>query len=345
MRKIIVIGHLAEGKVYLDGQTVKTNNLVLELRNFIGKNNVGVVDTYNWKKRPARLVVECLNALKEADGIIILPAYNGIKIFLPMFAILNKFFNKKILYSVIGGWLPEYLDDNKWLIKYAKQIDKIYVETMVMKKGLEKNGINNVKYIPNFKRLNKVDINNIPSNFNKPYSLCTFSRVNKQKGIEDLCKVLNNINSQSIEPIYKLDVFGQIEQGYEEEFKKVQDEYKSFMSYRGCIDSSKSVEVLYQYYALVFPTKYISEGIPGTILDAYASGLPVVASRWKSSEEVIRDKITGLIYEFNDLEDLQQKLMALSKCEDMSELRINCLNEIENYNPRNIIENILSDIF
>ena len=61
------------------------------------------------------------------------------------------------------------------------------------------------------------------------------------------------------------------------------------------VDSDKSVEVLKNYYALLFQTYYEGEGFAGTIIDAYSAGVPIIASDWKYNSELINDN-TGCLY-------------------------------------------------
>ena len=59
------------------------------------------------------------------------------------------------------------------------------------------------------------------------------------------------------------------------------------------------------YFALLFPTRFYTEGIPGTILDAYAAGIPVICSRWESCADVVDDGVTGITYPFEDMQMLK----------------------------------------
>ena len=63
-----------------------------------------------------------------------------------------------------------------------------------------------------------------------------------------------------------------------------------------------SVDVLKSYFFLLFPTKCPGEGIPGTIIDAYAAGLPVVSSLYPNFAEIIDEGVTGLGYEFDNVD-------------------------------------------
>jgi glycosyltransferase involved in cell wall biosynthesis len=50
------------------------------------------------------------------------------------------------------------------------------------------------------------------------------------------------------------------------------------------------------------------EGFPRTIVEAYAAGVPVIASRLGSLAEVVDDGVTGLLFEPGDAQDLARKL-------------------------------------
>ena len=69
--------------------------------------------------------------------------------------------------------------------------------------------------------------------------------------------------------------------------------------------------MLKNYFLLAFPTKFYTEGIPGTILDAYAAGVPVIASKWESFFDVIEEGKTGIGYEFDNQKELE-KILAVS---------------------------------
>ena len=58
---------------------------------------------------------------------------------------------------------------------------------------------------------------------------------------------------------------------------------------------------------LVFPSEWY-EGFPMTIAEAFATGLPVVASRLGAMAEIVEDGRTGLLFEAGNPEDLADKV-------------------------------------
>lgn len=71
---------------------------------------------------------------------------------------------------------------------------------------------------------------------------------------------------------------------------------------------------------LVFPSIWY-EGFPMTIAEAYACGVPVIASRLGSMAEIVRDGVTGLHFEAGSAADLAAKVMwAWSHPEEMTRM-------------------------
>ncbi len=308
--KLCVLGHFGRGKTLLNGQTIKTKNLAAGLE---AHAQVVQVDTHGWNRRPLGLFKELTAACKACDGIIMLPAHNGVRVFAPLLAFLKKIYGIRIYYDVIGGWLPELVEQKPGLKKPLSAFDGIWVETATMEKKLHAMGFSNVRIIPNFKDFQPLMPQALPRTYEEPYRLCTFSRVMPPKGIGTAVEAVKAANAQLGRTAFVLDIYGPVEAGAEDWFEELKSSFPDFVSYGGSVASQESVRVLQDYFALLFPTLFYTEGIPGTILDAYAAGVPVVASRWESFGDIVRENITGLGYPFGDTGALTGSLVKIAK--------------------------------
>lgn len=344
MYKISICGHFGGNKEFFDGQTVKTKNIYSELLNEYEKRDINRIDTYQWKKHPINFLKECITGIKNSRNVIILPAHNGVRVFIPLFLLLNKVYKRKIFYIVIGGWLPEFLKKRNRLLKKVKELDKVFVETNNMKDNLEKLGIKNTEILVNFKNITPLKESDLKLNYSKPYEVCTFSRVMKEKGIEDAINVVKKINEESNKIVYKLDIYGAIDKNYENRFKEIMKEMPEYIQYKGCVSSEKSVSTLKSYYLLLFPTKFKTEGIPGTIIDALFAGVPIIASKWDNVNEVISDERNGVIYKFDNLEDFEIKLKKCMDKDYVVKMKKNCLIDAMRFEKSNAIKNLTKEI-
>ncbi len=325
--KACIIGHFGFGKELINGQTIKTKSVADELSKTIGDDNLLKLDTHGGFKAFLKAPFQVKKALKECDNVIVLLAHRGICVFAPLLIRFNKRKQRKIHYVVVGGWLPELSFQNQKLARSLKQIDCILVETSTMKKALENQGYSNIVIMTNFKNVIPIEERELILSKTEPFCLCTFSRVMKEKGIEEIVDVVNEINRMHKKTIFTLDIYGPIDEKQIEWFKNLKQRFGSAISYKGVAVSDKSPEIIKQYYLLVFPTKFYTEGIPGTIIDAYCAGVPVVASKWESSSDVVDDGVTGFLYNFDDKQDLLNCLERLRDCSVVNSLKLNCLKK------------------
>lgn len=342
MKKVCVIGHFGFGHNLLNGQTVKTKIVSEELEKRL-PDQVMKIDTHGGVKSLLKAPFHVIKALKKSRNVIIFPAHNGLRVYAPLLVLLRKLYRgRKLHYAVIGGWLAPFLKSKKGLARCLKKFDYIYVETNTMKRALEDQGFKNVVIMPNCKELKLLSPTELVFEHSEPYKLCTFSRVMKEKGIEDAVYAVKAVNEFFQRTVYCLDIYGQIDDGQTEWFNELQKTFPDYVKYVGLVSFDKSVEVLKDYFALLFPTRFYTEGIPGTIIDAYAAGVPVISSRWESFADIVDDGITGIGYEFNDVDELRNILLHLSSdVDEMLSKKVNCLNKSSEFMPSKAL-NVIS---
>ena len=344
--RVAVIGHFAFGKECFDGQTVKTKIVTNELCRQLGNDEVLKLDTAGGKSTLLKAPFQCLKALKTAKNVIIFPAHNGVRVYVPLLSLFRKFVkSRKLHYVVIGGWLPEFLKTHKSLAKKMKRFDGIYVETNTMKRALEEQGFTNIVVMPNCKDLKILKPEDLVYPAGEPYKLCTYSRVMKEKGIEDAVNAVKVINEEVSRTVYTLDIYGQVDSSQTQWFENLQTTFPNYIEYKGVVDYDKGVEVLKNYFALLFPTRFYTEGIPGTIIDAYAAGVPIISAKWESFSDIIDEGATGFGYEINNVSDLTKHLENVvynTKC--ISDLKLNCLEKSRYYLPCSIVKNLIEKL-
>jgi glycosyltransferase involved in cell wall biosynthesis len=101
----------------------------------------------------------------------------------------------------------------------------------------------------------------------------------------------------------------------------------SSIKFMGTLGRSEVYEQMKKARVLVFPSQsYETFGM--TIIEAYACGLPVIASRLGAMQEIVHDGRTGLHFTPGDADDLARKVeWAWAHPDEMREMGINARAE------------------
>lgn len=332
MKKVCIVGHFGLNRELLNGQTIKTKIIANELERQFGSEMVVRLDTHGGVKRLPVVLFNMFICLFSCKNTIIMPAENGVRVFVPICALLNVIFHHNVHYVVVGGWIDEFVEKHRYLKNALERFAGIYVETCSMKKKLEARGLNNVYVIPNFKNIGILDEHQLVFNDSEPYRFCTFSRVMKEKGIGEAVEAIKNVNRQYGRTVACLDIYGQIEEKQKDWFDELRKSFSDSVRYIGLVSYNDTVETIKNYYALLFPTYYRGEGFAGTLIDAMSSGVPVIASDWKYNNEVVVQGKTGVLIKANDQEALNNAVMSCL-CSEWNDMKIKCLIEAKKYQP------------
>lgn len=341
--KIGIIGHFANGKEFYDGQTVSTRLWRDEFNKRIS-HKVFEVDTFNYRKRILPILFRWLCCMISCDHIIIILSENGLKVFLPLLYYSNKFFHKKIYHRAIGGNTVNGVIENPKYVKYYNSFEVNWVQSTIMVNQLSERGIKNAEKLENFRNIKPISLINKRMVWGNEFYFCTFSRVTKTKGITEAIVAIANANKLiGNEKRVMLHIYGPIDPDYEEEFYGLLEKYKSFVEYKGAIKAQDAVKVLPNYYFHLFPTVWPGEGFPGTIIDCFNSGLPTIASNWAFNSEFIHNEKNGLIYDWNEPEQLSDLIIKSIELKDkyLDYVKEN-LKEAEKYSCENVMSKILS---
>ena len=337
-----IIGHFGGKEKFNDGQTVKTLSVYEALRE--QKISIEKIDTYYIHKNILRFVGQFIKSLFICRKYIVLLSGNGRRVLFPVLAFMSRFLKKDIFHFAIGGRLADEVESGKQPVSRINSFRANWVESEIIVQRLLDLGVTNVKCVPNFKNITKLTEQELVTNFQEPYRLCTFSRVMREKGITDAVIAVRGVNEELGRMAVKLDIYGPIEDDYREEFALLIAADNS-VQYCGIIPANESVRVLKEYYMLLFPTWHRGEGMPGTIIDALFAGVPIIARRWQYCDEMLADGVNGYIYDSDKPELLKDKIVfAITNKRQTIEMRNKCLKSAEKYDGEKVIEQIIIDM-
>lgn len=295
-RHFCVLGAFGFRSTLYDGQTIKTRNLLALLQE--KGVDVDYFDTQDFKSDKCSVLRMCWKVM-TCKTLYYLPARNNLIYLFPIIYWLSKLFHTGIHYFVVGGWLVELLADKPHHRRKLSKIAGIHCETQFMKNALEKEyGFKNVDVFPNF-RIN--DFHPKAHHEENKLKLVFMARVIKMKGLDLIFALGDKIVDRWLQDRITIDFYGpqQNEDGDVEYFNTNLAKYP-FMKYYGPLEPSDIYTTLEKYDAMLLPTHFYTEGLPGSILDAYISGIPVVVTKWKHATEFVDDGESGIIIPFED---------------------------------------------
>lgn len=340
-RRIGFIGRIDPDETMVDGQTVKTRTLYRYLVRRFGASSVRAVDTRDYRRETGRVVRELIRCLHECDDVVVLLSSGGRRALFPILRLASAVLGVRVYHDLIGGALADDVeaDASGRLVRHLNSFEVNWVETRALADRLRALGVRNASHLPNFKDVDDVDVDpRVPPG--PPYRLCALSRVTPEKGIDNAVRAVAAINGDG-PPVVTLDVFGPIEPSYEERFRRLVDSVPH-VRYAGRVPPERAAAAVSGHFALIFPTEWIGEGVPGTIIDAMHAGLPVVASRWPYYCEMLQDGVTGLSYDFDRPELLEatiRELIALPE-EELAAMRRATLERARAYAPEAVFGEI-----
>ncbi len=309
MKKILVLGYFGYVTDQLDGQTVKTRNIYRLATEQCGKEQVEYFDTQEFKRNRLSLF-KMFRMVTRTDILLYLPAHNNLRVLFPIIYCLSIVHQVTFHYFVVGGWLKEFLAHLPVHRAMLKRISGIHVETQWLKNELEEYyHFENVDVFPNFRFFNFIPQ---PSESEK-LRVVFMARITRQKGLDWVFAFADYIVENSLQEKYSITFYGPEADADKSYFEKKVAGYE-FVDYRGALQPSEIYETLSQYDVMLLPTHFYTEGLPGSIVDAYIAGIPVIVTEWKYSHEFVDDGINGYIVPFeNGIMQMIDRLLTLER--------------------------------
>jgi glycosyltransferase involved in cell wall biosynthesis len=193
-----------------------------------------------------------------------------------------------------------------------KFVDKIIAITPWELETLEKyTKKEKIRVIPNgvdkifYKKIKKNSFKK-KNNIKEKYLVLFFGRLNPTKGPEMLAKTAINITKKRKDIAF---LWVGPDEGKAEEVKELINGYKN-MKYLGPINGKENIAEMYQA-ADVYVMPSYREGLPLTLFEAMASGLPIVASPVNGVLYEMKEPENGFFSNYGDLESIEKNIIKL----------------------------------
>lgn len=326
---IIFVGLLDD--VASTGETMKNQLFIQRFKEIFDK--VHVFNAENTKHHPWKLMKLWYLCWRYPHAVVHLSASWGVA--KPLLRFIKIIGRNKICYWVVGGVFHEKIKKGELPEDFYKSIYAIIVQNEYMKESLDEQGFTNVHYISNSKR-----IDYLPTITNKGNNCIKFvflSRIHPTKGCKEIVESVKNLNKKGCEKKFSVDFYGKIDDGYSD-FMSIIENVPN-VSYKGFLDltNKNGYLKLSEYDFMLFPTYWPGEGFPGIIIDAYISGLPVLASDWNLNKFYVLPT-TGIIIPHHDQQRLEEEMgQIISGKYDINAMARNSQNEAMKYDNRNVI--------
>lgn len=145
------------------------------------------------------------------------------------------------------------------------------------------------------------------------YLVLFFGRLNPTKGPEMLAKAAINITKKREDIAF---VWAGPDEGKAEEVKSLIKPFKN-MHYLGPIKGKENIAEMYRAADIYVMPSY-REGLPLTLFEAMASGLPIIASPVNGIPYEMKEPYNGFFSKYGDLKSIEENIIKLLKSPTLS---------------------------
>lgn len=244
--------------------------------------------------------------------------------------IRKKCIKDSLLKSTLGALETKFYKQNNI---YTKKIDFIitpseFYRNKFIEYGVEKDKIEAIH--------NWIDINTEQSEVGDRKYALYFGRVSKEKGIFNLVKAFENINEG------KLYIAGE---GPDlEKLKNLVNEknMQEKVKFLGFLQHDELNKYIRECSFAILPSVWY-DNCPYSVLETLSLGKPVIGSNIAGIPELIKDGKNGLLFDYNNINDLQDKIKYLFNNEQIrTQMGTNARLDIQkNYNREKYYEKLI----
>jgi|GEM_PF-5208231 len=336
--KILLLGPVSPP---VSGPGVKNKNFLLWLNNQTEVETL-VFNTYDIRDKNIRKILSGLNNFIKADKIVLSVSENGRFILIPLCISLGK---KTILFPAGGSFDAEINSlstiQKKLFIYFCKKIEASFVQTQSLKSGLDKLKFKNVFFLPN-PRIDQKYRAQITPNSNR-FKIIFLSKIRHGKGPLLLIDAVRLAREHFSDTDITLDFYGMIDSSFVDEFNDKLNK-NSFCRYQGVCEPSNVQETISKYDLFVLPT-FFPEGVPGAVIDAMYTGIPIIISNYTAATDMINNNNNGIIVPQKSLEALRDAIIKIvSNYSFRKKLSHNSLINAKSYDYEKLMSQVKNQI-
>jgi glycosyltransferase involved in cell wall biosynthesis len=257
--------------------------------------------------------------------------------------LLNKILRKTFVIWARGSDINFlFIDKKNWLLKLVlKEADAVISLTYDMKKKIMEVYNREIFVIPNgidlniFEGLSKNELRN-KFGLNKTQKIILYAgTLRPVKGLTYLIEAVKIINDKNNRLL--LVGYGEEREHLENLVKKLKIE--NIVTFVGEVPNKEVFEYMTASDVLVLPS--LSEGFPNVILEAMASGLPIIATKVGGVPEIINNEVNGFLIDPKNPQQICEKILLIFKDEKLREkISQNNKMEAKKYSWESVIDNL-----
>jgi glycosyltransferase involved in cell wall biosynthesis len=259
-----------------------------------------------------------------------------------VYVLISKIFSKKTLLHIHGGGFDDFSGKSNRFLKFLIRItfnlpDKVIVLSSTWKRVMENFASENkISVLSNFVSFSRFDRSRSEVNLPKDTIQILFvgGVAAKQKGLYDLLKAMPLVTKRFKNILFLF--MGCTDIGKLSAIIQ-REKISSHAIFLGYLHGDEKIEVFVESDIFVLPS--YAEGLPLTILEAMAAGLPIIATAVGAVPEIIENGENGFLIEPGNYKELAKKILILAQDEKLRlEMRQKNIEKIkEKYDEKVVI--------
>lgn len=336
-KKLLFIASLPSKTLYFDGERNKSKDV---LDSIASKNiyDIRIID-YTKNKYLQTIKLILLLLFNFYDRIFISKCFAGGSFALHLVNIFSRKKTKKYFYIIGNGYRG--LEKKKLYFNDCNKCELLIVEsehvvTQMVEKGVKKELL---QIFPSVKPNYNITFKPRKYKENQSIKCIFFSRISPAKGLYDAVNSIIEVNQKLGSNRFSLDIAGGSGSTHEEleliNFVLECEKKYDFIKYFGKDFTIKGIDSYYrlqQYDLHVFPSRFIFECAPGSVIDMFIAGVPTLSSTFESVETLLSND-NSYFFEQGNYDELVNTLLYISNnLDELSLKRENTFKEQFKYN-------------